>query len=131
MTEWVPVGNDFIVADVIRWKEGVFKTRRSKKSKAIKLGERQMIAEVLRDEAGWVYLLVRGCEVLSATIGLNLSEVPVLEKGTGTKRKRATIVRGKPERLLWSDESARALLASWYPGRQPPSSSEPKDENKN
>jgi hypothetical protein len=131
MTEWVPVGNDFIAADVIRWKEGVFKPRRSKKGKAIKLGERQMIAEVLRDEAGWVYLLVRGCEVMSATIGLNPCDVPVLAKGTGTKRKRATIVRGKPDRLLWSDESARALLASWYPGNQPPPSSEPKGGSKN
>jgi hypothetical protein len=131
MTEWVPVGNDFIAADVIRWKEGVFKPRRSKKGKAIKLGERQMIAEVLRDEAGWVYLLVRGCEVLSATIGVNLRDVPIVEKNTQTKRKRATIVRGKPDRLLWSDESARMLLASWYPGSQPPSPSDPKGGSKN
>jgi hypothetical protein len=131
MAEWVPVGSDFIAADVIRWKEGVFKSRRSKKGKAIKLGERQVIAEVLRDEAGWVSLLVRGCEVLSATIGRNPCDVPVLAKNTQTKRKRATIVRGKPERLLWSDESARALLANQFLGNQPPSSTEPKGGNKN
>lgn len=131
MAEWVPVGDDFIVADVIRWREGVFKNRRSKKGKAIKLGERLMIAEVLREEVGWVYLLVRGCEVLSATIGRNPSDVPVLAKGIEAKRKRATIVRGKPERLLWSDESARALLTSWFPGNRPPSPSEPTGRNKN
>jgi hypothetical protein len=118
MAEWVPVGNDFIAADVIRWREGVFKSRRSKKGRAIKLGNRLMIAEVLRDEAGWTYLLVRRCEVISATIGRNPCDVPVLPKGTETKRKRATIARGKAERLLWSDESARALLASRFLGNQ-------------
>ena len=117
MAEWVPIADDFIVADVIRWREGVFKSRRSKKGRAIKLGERLMIAEVLRDEAGWVYLLVRGCEFVSAKIGRNPSDVPVLLKGTETKRKRATIARGKPERLLWSDESARAPLASRFLGQ--------------
>lgn len=120
MAEWVSVGDAFIVADVIRWSEGVFKNRRSKKGKPVKLGERQVIAEVLREEAGWIYLLVRRCEVASATIGRNLQDVPVLPKDTETKRKRTTIARGKAERLLWSDESARALLTSQFLGIEEP-----------
>lgn len=120
MAEWIPIGDDFIVADVIRWKEGVFKNRRRKKAKPMRLGERLVIAEVLRDEAGWVYLLVRGCEVVSANMGWNLRDVPLLAKNTETKRKRKTIARGKPERLLWSDESARAVVASKFLGNQEP-----------
>lgn len=116
MTQWIPVGDDFIVADMIRWSEGVFKNRQSKKGRAVKLGERVVIAEVLRDEAGWVALLVRSCEVVAARIGRTVSEVPVLPKDTTMKRKRATISRGKAERLAWSDESARAVLASRFLG---------------
>lgn len=77
-----------------------------------------MTAEVLRDEAGWVYLLVRGCEVLSANYGWNIRDVPLLPKNTEAKRKRTTIARGSAERLLWSDESARALLASKFLGNR-------------
>lgn len=114
MAEWIPIGGDFIVADVIRWKEGVFKNRRSKKGRSVRIGERLVIAEVLRDEAGWVYLLVRGCEVVS--VGWNIREVPLLTKNTEIKRKRTTIARGNTERLPWSDESARAVVV-----RKPPS----------
>jgi hypothetical protein len=51
MTEWIPVGNDFIAADLIRWRESVFKTRRSKQGRTIRLGEQLVIAEVLRGAA--------------------------------------------------------------------------------
>ena len=115
MAEWVPVGKDFIVADVIRWKEGVFKNRYRKRGKPTRTGERLVTAEVLRDEAGWVYLLVRGCEVLSAAFGRDIRDIPSLSKKTEIKRKRTTIVRGKAERLLRSDESARVIVASQFP----------------
>ena len=118
MAEWIPIGGDFIEADVIRWKEGVFKNRYRKKRKPTRSGERLVTAEVLRDEAGWVLLLVRACEVLSATVGWDIRDVPSLSKNTEIKRKRTTIVRGKAERLLWSDESARAIVASKFLGNR-------------
>jgi len=122
MAEWIPIGGDFIEADVIRWTEGVYRNRRRKKSKPMRIGERLVMAEVLRDEAGWVNLLVRGCEVLSASFGRDIRDVPGLPKNTEIKRKRKTIVRGKPERLAWSDESARAIVASKFLGNwEPPS----------
>lgn len=130
MAEWVSVGDNFIAADVVRWKEAVFKARRSKKGRAVKLGERLVIAEVLRDEAGWVYLLVRGCELVSVKTGWLDRHVPLLPTGTETKRKRKTIARGNAEWLLWSDESARALLASRFFGNHQPSSPEPKGDSK-
>lgn len=115
MAEWIPVGNDFIGADVIRWKEGVFNYRRRKKAKPRLLGERQVTAEVLKiDKQGWVVLLVRLCEVVS--VGWNVREVPLLLKETEIKRKRTTILRGNAERLLWSDEGARASVASEFLG---------------
>ena len=109
MAEWIPCGDGFIEADVIRWKEGVFDRRGPRGARAVKIGDRLVIAEVLRDceEDGWVYLLIRGCEVVDER---GQKKVPSLKTGEETKRKRHTICRGKPERLYWSDENARAVL---------------------
>jgi hypothetical protein len=46
-----------------------------------------------------------------------------LKKGSEVKRKRKSIMRGKPERLTWSDESVRRVLASRFLGRRKPVSS--------
>jgi hypothetical protein len=43
-------------------------------------------------------------------------KVTLLPKGENIRRKRRTIERGKPERLLWSDESARAIVGSKFLG---------------
>ena len=120
MAVWLPVGDGFIAADVIRWKEPVFKNRRS--SRPDRVGERLVIAEVLRagDRDGWVSVLVRGSEVVSARIGWNVSDVLLPPTGKETKRKLTTIVRGNPERLAWSDESARAIVASRFLGPENP-----------
>jgi hypothetical protein len=115
MAEWISTGDHFIEADVIRWKEAVFRPRR-KKGRSVKLGERLMVAEVLRQDSEWVYLLVRQCELVSIMTGRLPREVHLLHNGTETKRKRNTIARAKAERLLWSDESARSIIASKFLG---------------
>jgi hypothetical protein len=113
MAEWVSAADGFIEADVIRWKEGVFKPRRSRKGRAVRVGEQLVAAEVLRgpDVKGLLYLLVCSCEILSEIPGKTLTP---LARGTKLNRARKTIVREKPERLLWSDESARAIIASKF-----------------
>jgi len=118
MAAWIPVGDGFIEADVIRWKEPVFKNRRS--GRAVRVGDRLVFAEVLRksDEDGWVYLLVLGSEVVSAKVGWSLSDVLLPAKGDETRRQRRTILRSNPERLAWSDESARAVVASRFLGNR-------------
>jgi hypothetical protein len=120
MAVWIPVGDEFIEADVIRWSEAVFKDRR--RGRPARLGERLVIAEVLRepDKDGWVYLLVRGGEVVSAHMGWNPSDVPLPAKDNETRRRLRTIVRGKAERLVWSDESARAIVAGQFLGNPNP-----------
>ncbi|SRR5258708_6951793 len=116
MAEWVATGDHFIEADVIRWTEGVFQARRRKTGKAVKLGERLMIAEVLREDGEWVHLLVRHCELVLIKTGWLPRQIPLLHNGEETKRKRNTIARGKAERLRWSDESARSIVASKFLG---------------
>ena len=84
MAVWIPVGDGFIEADVIRWKEPVFKNRR--RGQPARVGDRLVTAEVLReaDKDGWVYLLVRRSEVLSARTSWQLSDV--LLPATGKRR---------------------------------------------
>ncbi|MEK6593550.1 MAG: hypothetical protein AABZ67_10740 [Pseudomonadota bacterium] len=72
-----------------------------------------MTAEVLKepDVKGWVRLLVRKWEVLCE---LSTKKLVPIASGTEIRRARKTIMREKPERLLWGDESARAIVASGF-----------------
>src|SRR5690349_4824836 len=117
MAEWIPCGGDFIQADVIRWKEGVWEKRsRRRNARAINVGGRNVVAEVLSiDKEGWVRLLIRDNAVTHEMPGRRIAPLPKIQE---IRRKRSTILRGKPERLLWSDESARAVLASKFLGNK-------------
>jgi len=105
--EWIPCGSGFIEADVIRWTEGVWRRPRQRRGRAVNIGELLVIAEVLRDEGGWLDLLIRGCSIVSEKPGHKVQPLPAAQPA---RRKRHTVEKGKPERLLWSDEAARATL---------------------
>ena len=76
------------------------------------LFERQVAAEVLeRGEDGWIKLLVRGCIITKDEAAGKT--VQTLKAGEQIRRAIKTVLRGKVERLLWDDETARAsVLAS-------------------
>ena len=113
--EWIPCGSGFIEADVIRWTEGVWPRPRRRRGRAVNVGEIVVVAEVLRDHGGWLDLLVRGCTVASEKPGHKVLPLP---NGQPLHRKRHTVEKGKPERLLWGDEGARALLVRNVLGRR-------------
>ena len=77
------------------------------------MGEQIVTAEVLKepDAKGWVRLLVRKCEILTE---LTTRKLFPISGNTEIRRAKKTIMKGKPERLLWSDESARAIVASQF-----------------
>lgn len=111
MERWVEA-KDFIAADVIRWSEGVYDNRR--RGKALRIGERQVAAEVLqRGEDGWVRLLVRTCTITKDDVAGKA--VQSLKAGEQIRRASKTLLRGKVERLLWDDESARAAVLASKP----------------
>lgn len=115
LSEWVTASEGFIEADVIRWTEGIYAKRRSKKAKSQRLGERQVTAEVLDMTGdGWLKLLVRACVLTKDDYAG--TTIPQLTIGETIKRARRTVERGKPDRLLWHDESARdAVLTDSKP----------------
>lgn len=112
MGGWVSAEDGFIKADVIRWTEGIYEKRRGKKAKTRRLGERQVSAEVIEVTGdGWLKLLIRRCVITKDDYAGGT--IQALRNGDTIKRARKTVERGKPERLLWSDEGARAaVLAS-------------------
>ena len=113
MEQWIEA-KDFIAADVIRWKEGVFDNRR--RGKALRIGERQVAAEVLqRGEDGWVRLLVRACAITKDDVAGRT--VQFLKAGEQIRRASKTLLRGKVERLRWDDESARAAVLASKPAK--------------
>lgn len=113
MTIWIPCPEGFIAADVIRWSEGVWGRRGPAKSRAFKIGDRDVTAEVLEgpDKDGFFLLLVRDCKIFS--------EEPArckLDRDAEIRRKGSTIMRGDPDRMIWSDEAARVMVRSPFVG---------------
>ena len=94
---------------------------RRRRGRAVNVGDRVVIAEVIRDDGEWVDLLVRDSAVASEKPG---HKILPLAKDLEVHRKRHTIEKGKLERLLWSDETVRASLVSERPGADNPSASE-------
>lgn len=106
MTEWVDAQH-FTGADIIRWTEGVFE-RKGRTKKSYRIGERRVTAEVLSIDNGWVRLLVRACEI---TRDEQAGRTVERYKPEATIRRASkTILRGKPERLRWDDETKRASV---------------------
>lgn len=99
---------------MIRWTEGVFHNRR--RGKALRIGERQVAAEVLqRGEDGWVRLLVRACTITKDEAAGKA--IQPFKSGEQIRRASKTLLRGKVERLLWDDESARAAVLASKPAK--------------
>lgn len=104
--EWLACGKKFIEADVIRWKEAIWKP---KARRPTKIGERLVTAEVIKREAGgWVRLKVNQCETVN---GEDWHwKIPELKAGAVIRRSIETIGKGRAARLPWSDEAARAAV---------------------
>jgi hypothetical protein len=118
MSDWIPCGDAFLPADVVRWREGVWERPNRGKAKPRMTGERIVTAELLADGGdGWVRLLVRACFVMEDKS--DGRRALLLKPGEEIKRKRTTLEKGAPERLRWSDESARAELLAQRPAPAP------------
>ena len=106
MDQWIPA-MDFIAADVVRWTEGIYDRR--KRGKALRIGERLIAADVIeRGKDGWVKLLVRASSITKDEVAGR--PIILLKAGETIKRGEKTILRGKPQRLLWDDETARQAV---------------------
>ena len=112
MSAWLKCRERFIVGDVVRWHEPVWK-KRGPKRRAVKVGERLVTAEVIRESerAGFVDLVIIDCALQKDRSGGK--KAYGIAKGTETSRMRKNIAGGKAERMLWpgaDGEDARAEI---------------------
>lgn len=117
MGEWVSCDKSFIEADVIRWQEPVWKPQRraaaGRKSRKppVRIGLRVVTGQVVKiDKAGWVHVEVADCRIEPGPDWWK--PIPAYGKGEMVRRQCAKIGQGRVDRLIWSDEEARAAIVS-------------------
>ena len=102
---WILEQDELREADVIRWTEAIWPLRRRKKPRP--LGSQQVTAQITAIDGGLISLKVLKAEIIDVTYGVALSPY---KENTALRRKISTLRRNPLERLLWSEEEARAML---------------------
>jgi hypothetical protein len=76
----------------------------------VRIGDRILTAEVIHEDedTSYVTLLVLACVVEPDKNHPHKSLAVGIKKQI--RRRRSTLEKGRPERMLWTDESARAAL---------------------
>jgi len=98
--KWLTCGTEFIVADVIRWREPVWKpqARASKKKPSI-IGQRCVTGQIVRiDRAGWVHIKVVVCTAEPAPHWLRPLPPPARQDRARQSRPPAVERRNRPRR---------------------------------
>lgn len=104
---WTQSG-EFVESDVVEWTEAIWPpnhSRRRKKSRP--WGKQKIVAQIAHIEGDFVKLTVLKASVIENLIGSDLRPHKV---GATITKKRQTLMRGEPERLLWSEEDVRRAL---------------------
>lgn len=117
--KWVKVDNgDVRTGDVVRWEQGYWIKRGSKKfGKAVLVGMRTTTMEIKDvSEDGWICGEVLSCE--TGVSRVHRREVAALKKGEAVKRAYKTLIKGKAERMEWPDEGSRSVLVSHFLGNR-------------
>ena len=103
-TKWEPCGANFDIGDVVHWTEGVWhQGRRRRKRKATRVASWLVTGQVLTsDPKDFVSVSVLKCEILETSYGMRIEP---LKKKQLIKRKRATLAKGRAERLAAPKEA--------------------------
>lgn len=95
-------------SDVVEWTEVIWSpshSRRRKKSRP--WGKQKVTAQITAVDSEFVKLTILRSSIIENIIG---SELKPHKVGTTITKKRQTLLRSEPERLLWSEEDVRKSL---------------------
>ena len=104
--EWIPFEGEFLESDVIRWTEAIWAPNRKKKQKR-PWGTQEVTGQITAIDGDFITLKVMKAEIRDNNIAKTLKPHPA---DAIIKKKRQTLLKGSPQRLLWSDEGARLSL---------------------
>ena len=116
-TKWEPCGADFDLGDVVRWTEGVwYEGRKRRKRKATRVASWLVTGQVLTyDPKDFVNVSVLKCEIVEVRYGMGIEP---LKKNQLIKRKRATLAKGRAERLAAPPEAPPRRLSKFHHPRK-------------
>ncbi len=98
----------FVESDVIEWTEAIWpQRRRRRKTKPHPVGKQKIIAQITEIDGDFIKLTVLKSEIVENTVA---KELHPPKPGSIITKKRATLLRGDPQRLHWSEEDVRKLL---------------------
>lgn len=104
---WEQSKGDLLESDVVEWVEAVWSPNKFKKRKSRPWGKQKVIAQIAAIDDDFVKLIILKAHIIENIIG---SELRPHKVGSTITKKRSTLLRGEPERLLWSEEDVRAAL---------------------
>lgn len=109
---WQASKDGFIEADVIRWTEAIWppSSRRRRRRPPRPVGKQEVTAQIAATDGDYLSLKVIKAEIKESSAGMDRSPY---KKGSVIRKKRQTLLKGSPERLLWSEESVRAALMEY------------------
>lgn len=106
---WEQAKGELVESDVVEWIEAIWSPNKFKKKKSRPWGKQKVVAQIASIEGDFVKLTVLKASIIENIIG---SELRPHKVGATITKKRSTLLRGEPERLLWSEEDVRAALLS-------------------
>jgi hypothetical protein len=106
---WGKSEGTLLESDVICWLEAIWPPSRSRRKKPRPWGKQKVVAQIESIDGEFVRLKVLTASITENTLSTDLKPH---KSGIIITKKRATLLRGNPERLYWSEEDVRtALLA--------------------
>lgn len=104
---WEKSEGTLLESDVIGWIEAIWPPSRSRRKISRPWGKQKVVAQIESIEGEYVRLKVLTASITENTLGTDLRPH---KTGTIITKKRATLLRGNPERLHWSEEDVRSAL---------------------
>jgi hypothetical protein len=108
---WEKSDSNFVESDVVEWTEAIWPSshsRRRKKSRP--WGKQKIVAQIIATDGDFLKLTILKSAIIENLIG---SELKPSKIGSTITKKCSTLLRGEPERLLWSEEDVRTALLTY------------------
>lgn len=103
---WVSFEGEFLESDVIRWTEAIWAPNRRKKQKR-PWGTQEVTGQITAIDGDFTTIKVMKAEIRENHIAKTLNPY---RTDVTIKKKKQTLLKGNPQRMLWSDEDARESL---------------------
>ncbi len=106
----MPFNGRFVVGDVYRWDEPVWKPKARKTSKAVKIGERRIVGQLMGIEDETLIFALMSAETKNAELWWK--SIPELKADKPLRKNRAALAKRNPERRPWGSadgEPARSI----------------------